>query len=71
MQNAKKRLSNLPIGSVIRFQSNGVEHEYIKHAPAFQFKRPFWYNIQKNKYIQATRIPFEFDIVKGEVAESN
>ncbi len=56
-------LSNLPVGTRIRFNLNGTETEFVKHPPAYQFKRPFWYCPERNTYISRNRIPDDFKIV--------
>jgi hypothetical protein len=49
-------LKNLPIGSQIDVEY-GDEHIILtKCAPAYQFKRPFWYDAESGKYLPATRI---------------
>lgn len=57
-------LKNLPIGSVIRFKAgDGRTIEALRHRPAFQFKRPFWYCPESGRYIPATRIPENYEVV--------
>ena len=58
-------LSNLPIGTRIQFHHGDDLVEYVKHAPAYQFKRPFWYNPLKNSYIPAKRIPSDYKVVEA------
>lgn len=58
---SKPNLGKLPIGTVIEFNVNGETHRFTKHAPAFQFKTPFWYN--GFQYIPKNRIPDDFRIV--------
>lgn len=58
-----KALKNLPIGSVIRFAFNGGFIELVKCSPAYQFKRPFWYNVENNSYMPTTRIPEDYEVV--------
>ncbi len=57
-------LSNLPIGTRIRFACNGKMEELVKHSPAYQFKRPFWYNPARHQYMSAKHIPDNYEIVK-------
>lgn len=62
---ARKTLNRLSVGSVIEFiDRNGATKRYTKSAPAFQFKRNFWYNPEKNCYIPVHYIPDDFRIVK-------
>lgn len=57
-------LSNLPIGTVIRFVTyNGETVELLKHPAAYQFKRPFWYCQETGRYMPATRIPDNYKVV--------
>ena len=58
-------LSNLPIGTRIQFRHGDDLVEYVKHALAYQFKRPFWYNPLKNSYIPAKRIPSDYKVVEA------
>lgn len=59
----KKGINTLPIGSVIKFKKhNGEEVQLFKHEPAYQFKRPFWFD--GSRYWQAKHIPPTFEIVK-------
>lgn len=47
-------LSKLPIGTkIIWTRKDGVEVELLKHAPAYQFKRPFWFNAADRTYMSA------------------
>ena len=59
---AKPKLSDLPIGTHILIQSGGKTTELIKTAPAFQFKRPWWYIAGEGMYMPHTRIPNDFQI---------
>ena len=48
------KLSKLPIGTkIIWTRKDGVEVELLKHAPAYQFKRPFWFNAADRTYMSA------------------
>lgn len=38
----KPSLANLPIGTMIRVRIGSEEVLATKHAPAYQFRRPFW-----------------------------
>ena len=50
-------LSNLVIGTeIIWTRSDGTTVELVKHAPAYQFKRPFWFNAADWSYVPAKRI---------------
>ena len=52
-------LSNLPIGSEIKFTLwDGTEKRLVKHPAAYQFSRPFWMNL--NEY---TYVPYEHDSI--------
>lgn len=62
---AKPKLSDLPVGTVIRFTIwDNTEYVLTKMAPNFQFKRTWWYNSRSNKYVPSRRIPDSFEIVK-------
>lgn len=57
-------LKNLPIGAVIRFtRHTGESIELLKHAAAYQFKRPFWFCQSSGCYMPATRIPANYEVV--------
>mgnify|MGYP000115518253 CR=1 FL=1 len=56
-------LSKLPIGAQIQFKYGDEVKTYTKHGPAFQFKRPFWYNARDNVYIPVNRIPSDYQVV--------
>lgn len=56
-------LSNLPVGSVIRFSRGSRKIEVIKHRAAYQFKRPFWYDAERNCYVSAKHIPSDYEVV--------
>ena len=56
-------LSNLPVGARIRFTYGGEVKELVKHPPAYQFKRPFWYNPACHQYMSAKHIPDNYEIV--------
>ena len=56
-------LVNLPIGARIRFTYGGEVKELVKHPPAYQFKRPFWYNPACHQYMSAKHIPDNYEIV--------
>ncbi len=58
-------LPNLPIGTRIRFTYNGEVKELVKHPPAYQFKRPFWYDSARHQYMSAKYIPDNYKVVKG------
>ena len=63
------KLSDLPIGSVIKFIGHdGTEIKLIKHQPAYQFKRPFWMYTDRNNYYIQKHIPSNWELVqqKGE-----
>lgn len=57
-------LKNLPVGAVIRFISrDGKQVEALKHRPAYQFKRPFWYISEDGLYISPKHIPASYEVV--------
>ena len=57
-------LKNLPVGAVIRFTLHtGESIELLKHAAAYQFKRPFWFCQSSGRYMPATRIPANYGVV--------
>lgn len=57
-------LKNLPVGAVIRFTLHtGESIELLKHAAAYQFKRPFWFCQSSGRYMPATRIPANYEVV--------
>ena len=55
-------LSQLPVGTVIEFDYNGKVVQLKKSAPAYQFKRPFWWN--GVNYWPKTRIPENFRVIE-------
>ena len=59
-----RALVNLPVGTKIQFVLNGVMTQFVKSGPCFQFKRPFWYNIEGGTYIPARRIPDNYEILE-------
>ena len=64
-KNNPDALSNLPIGSVIKYtRPNGMEVELYKHPAAYQFKRPFWMTSDGGGYVAAKRIPGNYIVVK-------
>ena len=68
-ENAKRKkspdaLRNLPIGAVIRYaKADGTAVELLKHPPAYQFKRPFWYCKECNTYVPASQVPSSYEVV--------
>lgn len=57
-------LKNLPVGAVIRFTLHtGESIELLKHAAAYQFKRPFWFCQSSGHYMPVTRIPANYEVV--------
>lgn len=57
-------LKNLPVGAAIRFTLHtGESIELLKHAAAYQFKRPFWFCQSSSRYMPATRIPANYEVV--------
>ena len=60
----RKALNDLPVGSVIEFERVDGTKRYVKHAPAFQFKKPFWYNPEGHSYIPSKNIPDGYCVIK-------
>ena len=60
----RKALNDLPVGSVIEFERVDGTKRYVKHAPAFQFKKPFWYNPEGHSYIPNKNIPDGYCVIK-------
>ena len=57
-------LKNLPVGAVIRFTLHtGESIELLKHGAGYQFKRPFWFCQSSGRYMPATRIPANYEVV--------
>lgn len=56
-------LSKLPIGAVIEFDVNGKTYRLEKHAPAYQFKTPFWWN--GINYYKKKEIPENFRVIEA------
>lgn len=53
-KNSPDKLNKLPVGSVIEYKRGDETIRLTKHAPAYQFKRPFWWDgtcYYKEKYI--------------------
>lgn len=58
-------LSNLPIGSIIRYvHRNGKEITLKKSPAAFQFKRPFWMMVDEPYYVSSKHIPSNYEVIK-------
>ena len=50
-------LSKLAIGTeIIWTRIDGTTVELVKHAPAYQFEIPFWFNAADCSYVPAKRI---------------
>lgn len=60
----RKALNDLPVGSVIEFERVDGTKRYVKHAPAFQFKKLFWYNPEGHSYIPNKNIPDGYCVIK-------
>ncbi|MDO5332206.1 MAG: hypothetical protein Q4E99_05950, partial [Bacillota bacterium] len=58
----KPKLSDLPIGTKIKFERNGKEIKLFKHAPGYQFKRPFWMAEDGCSYMQTKHIPENWEV---------
>lgn len=69
-ENLKKKhdpntLSNLPIGSMIKYKRyDGKEMTLIKCDAAYQFKRPWWKIMGENKYVSIKYIPSDYEVIK-------
>ena len=62
-QKKRKTLSSLPVGTKISYvRFDGEQMEIIKHPPAYQFKRAFWYNPKDNTYVQTKYISDGFTV---------
>lgn len=67
-QNAARKcspdaLKNLPVGAVIRYvRRDGKKMELVKHQPAYQFTRPFWYCEESHMYVPSRRIPANYEV---------
>lgn len=58
-------LSNLPIGSEIKFTLwDGTEKRLVKHPAAYQFSRPFWMNLNEYTYVPVNRIPKNYEVIR-------
>lgn len=57
--------ANLPIGARIQVSFGKETLELVKCAPAYQFKRPFWYIPDKGKYLSAKRIPKDYKVISA------
>lgn len=57
-------LSNLPIGSKIRFMWGGKIMELIKREPAYQFKTTWWWNPESNTYFHKKNFPHDYIVVR-------
>ena len=65
-KNNPDTLSNLPIGSIIEYRRDGKDIRLTKHAPGYQFKRPFWWD--GTYHYHAKYIPNNYVVVKrGEI----
>ncbi|WP_346961310.1 hypothetical protein [Clostridium sp.] len=59
----KKTINTLPVGSKIKFKrNNGELIELIKHEPAYQYSRPFWFD--GTYHWQTKHIPDNFEIIR-------
>ena len=61
----RKLLKKLPVGTVIEFEFHGWPKQFVLHAPAYQFTKPFWYSTEARKYIKASQIPDSYRIVEA------
>lgn len=60
---AKPKLSDLPVGTIIKFKRGDTEVNLKKMAPSYQFKRCWWLVVGSNTYMPATRIPADYEII--------
>lgn len=56
-------LTKLPVNTVIKIQWGGRDLLLRKHAPAYQFKRPFWYIDATGQYFKTKLIPNNYELV--------
>lgn len=59
----KKKRPVPPVGTVIEFTLRGQTKRAVRHAPAYQFRRPFWYVMSDGKYISAKYLPEDYTII--------
>lgn len=62
---SKNPLGKLPIGAEIEYEWYGEPRRAVKRAPAFQFKTPWWYLPDLNRYVPKNRIPSNYRIVSA------
>lgn len=60
---SKPSLGKLPIGTKIKFESNGKEIILTKKEPSYQFKTPWWHCESTNTYFIKKLIPENFTVV--------
>lgn len=60
---AKPKLCDLPVGSVVEYELNGRTFRLTKMAPAYQFKRTWWYRAETGTYVPSRRIPEGWKLV--------
>lgn len=60
--------SALPVGTIISFTFNDKEMIAVKRAPAYQFKRTWWYLPESGRYV-ASRYIGEFKVLTEEEAK--
>lgn len=68
-EHRKKRmdLDKFPVGTIIEFEDHtGETKSYVKHEPAFQFQKPFWYNPEGHSYVPKHYIPDSYRVVNKE-----
>lgn len=64
-RHARTPLSKLPVGTKIHFKLwNGEGRTLQKMAPAYQYRRNWWYVVGQHASYPARRIPDEYEIVK-------
>ena len=59
----RNKKKSVPVGTVVEFKWNGETRRAVRHAPGYQFKRPFWMDLVTGKYYPQGSIPRDFTIV--------
>lgn len=63
LKKERKTISTLPVGSIIKFKRyNGEIVELIKHEPAYQYSRSFWFD--GTYHWKTKNIPDNFEIIR-------
>lgn len=62
----RPNLSSLPIGSQIKCFYGDKEIILEKKSPRYQFKRPWWLDIESGYYVPIPRIKkYDYEVIKG------